>query len=79
MVSPTGEQMEAKPMTYKEFNKKLDERPPEWRRGQAAFNLLEETHPEFAESVRGTPLDPFYDDKRLPNFLGAAHAWGAIE
>jgi len=33
------------------------------RYGQALFNKLVEMHPEVAEIVRGTTLDPFYWDK----------------
>ena len=70
--------MDERILSYKEFNKRLDGRPEELRRGQFAFNLMEDLQPEFAESIRGTELDPFYDDGKLDNFFGAAHAWGAI-
>jgi len=39
------------------------------RKGQAAFNTLAVLHPDIAESIRGTGFDPFYDDKRLHDFL----------
>lgn len=65
-------------LSYREFNKRLDERHADVRRGQAAFNLMVQLQPEFAESIRGTPLDPFHDDDNLGCFFGAAHAWGAI-
>jgi hypothetical protein len=31
------------------------------------------SHPELADSIRGTVADPFYDDDRLPAF------WAAVE
>ena len=38
------------------------------RAGQAAYNLLAQTHPEIAEALLGTDADPFYDDSRLTLF-----------
>lgn len=32
------------------------------RFGQAAFNVLREVDPVLAEEIRGTDLDPFYDE-----------------
>ena len=44
------------------------------RHGQALFNVLEEMHPELAELIRGTTLDPFYarghDFTKLYIYLG---------
>jgi hypothetical protein len=44
-----------------------------WRVGQCAFNVLVAMHPEVAEQVRGTSLDPFYStstkDERYVNFM----------
>lgn len=40
----------------------------DWRNGQAAFNVLYSMHPELAQEIRGTDLDPFYDDSRLYAF-----------
>lgn len=39
------------------------------RTGQAAFNSLYEVRPELADEVRGTSLDPFYDNGKLSGFL----------
>lgn len=39
------------------------------RKGQAFFNQLAEVRPDLAERVRGTVLDPFYQETRLPEFL----------
>jgi hypothetical protein len=46
-------------------------RPTTWRAGQAAFNFLHDLNPELAEQIRGTQLDPFHLDDRLPEF----YAW----
>lgn len=40
-----------------------------YRRGQAYFNVLHDCLPSLAERIRGTGLDPFYDDNRLGRFL----------
>jgi hypothetical protein len=45
-------------------------RHPEWRPGQTAFNVLLRLHPDLSKAVMETPLDPFYQDERLPAFLG---------
>lgn len=44
---------------------------PATRMGQHAYNVLFSTHPEVANTILGTTLDPFYDDKRLPTFYTA--------
>lgn len=41
------------------------------RPGQAAFNVLVEIAPDFAEEIRGGPNDPFYNDGRLGEMLAA--------
>lgn len=41
----------------------------DWRYGQTCFNVLFSIEPELANSIRGTELDPFHDDKRVPEFL----------
>mgnify|MGYP007044129973 CR=1 FL=1 len=40
-----------------------------WRNGQTHFNVLSDLYPEIAEKVRGTKIDPFHNDKVLPEFL----------
>lgn len=35
-------------------------REPEWRIGQAAFNVLMDYRPNLAEEIRATRLDPFF-------------------
>lgn len=42
---------------------------PEWRRGQAFFNVLCNYDPAAAEAMRGTDIDPFYDNKRIPQAI----------
>jgi hypothetical protein len=39
------------------------------RKGQAYFNALYETDIELATSIRGTDIDPFYDDAKVVLFL----------
>lgn len=39
------------------------------RKGQAFFNELLVVRPDIAERARGSALDPFYQDARLPEFL----------
>lgn len=39
------------------------------RFGQALFDALTEIKPDLAERVRGTSIDPFYDDRRIQDFL----------
>lgn len=38
------------------------ERNPTYIKGQLFFNALLELHPEIANSITGTSIDPFYDD-----------------
>ena len=45
------------------------------RIGQAMFNRLYDVDPEFADSLRGSDVDPFYaddyEDERVQGFLKA--------
>lgn len=41
------------------------------RPGQVVFNEIASLDPNFAESVRGTKLDPFYRDDRIGEMLAA--------
>lgn len=44
---------------------------PQWRYGQAAFNVLHAHRPDLSEQIRGTRLDPFPDrDGLQPEFYG---------
>lgn len=42
---------------------------PRWRDGQTYFNVLYAGRPDLADAVRGTDLDPFHRDDRVPAFL----------
>ena len=42
---------------------------PNYRIGQCYFNVLWEIDPELANEIRGTEVDPFYLDKKIPDFL----------
>lgn len=50
---------------------------PEWRLGQTYFNVLRNERPDISEQIRGdVRYDPFYQDKRINDFLGfVAQAW----
>lgn len=50
---------------------------PLWRAGQTYFNVLFELRPDISEGhIRAQPLDPFYDDRKLPGFLVLVkHLW----
>lgn len=39
------------------------------RKGQAWFNALADSHPALANVIRGTELDPFYNDAVFPKFV----------
>lgn len=45
------------------------ERPECLRLGQYAFNILNESHPDIANSIRASDVDPFYRDSRLIAFM----------
>lgn len=48
----------------------IDNKPEDWRQGQAAFNALYKIRPDLADSIRGHfQLDPFHRDERLPAFF----------
>jgi hypothetical protein len=44
-------------------------RATRWRCGQAMFNVLTDMNLSLAEEVRGTELDPFYDNERIGAFM----------
>jgi len=39
------------------------------RRGQALFNAFAELNPEKADRIRGTDIDPFFNNGRIRAFL----------
>ena len=50
---------------------KVQNKPKEWRLGQAYFNYAYELYPKEVEELRGTEYDCFYADERIPIFLYA--------
>ena len=42
--------------------------PDGQRFGQWLFNVLYELYPDYADTIRGTHVDPFYDSKRVWQF-----------
>lgn len=48
---------------------KVQNKPEEWRLGQAYFNYAYEFYPKEVEELRGTEYDCFYDDAKIPGFL----------
>ena len=42
---------------------------PELRVGQSYFNTLYDIKPNMANTIRGTNLDPFYQNRIIPAFL----------
>lgn len=59
-------------MTFHDFVRVVGDtfwRKERWRRGQTYFNVLAEERPDLSERIRGSALDPFYDDSRLDSFL----------
>ena len=45
---------------YKIAIRQAQQEHPQWRLGQAAFNVLYEMRPDLSEHVRATTLDPFH-------------------
>lgn len=54
---------------YLQIVRTVNARTADWRMGQTYFNVLTEARPELAEKVRGSMVDPFNDDSRIPDFL----------
>ena len=48
---------------------KVQNKPEEWRLGQAYFNYAYELYPKETDDLRGTEYDCFYDDNKISNFL----------
>ncbi len=70
-------------LTDEEFNKYIRQVQvridiqKQWRLGQTYFNVLLEMHPELAEMIRGTSIDPFHfdgsDNIVIQEFLDSIH------
>lgn len=56
-------------MNYRMFLAAVERRAYGIRRGQEMFNLLHDHSPEYADTIRGGPADPYYHDARIPEFL----------
>lgn len=55
---------------YLESVKKAAEHPKnEQRLGQLYFNILAKWRSDLTDVIRATENDPFYDDRRIPQFL----------
>lgn len=39
------------------------------RNGQALFSALYEIHPDIADEITDTIFDPFYNDKKIADFI----------
>lgn len=69
-------------LDYIEFRTLVDQDPANergvWiREGQYAFNCLFANRPDLSEQVRGTVLDPYHRDERLPQFwIWVEQHWG---
>ena len=50
---------------------KVQNKPKDWRLGQAYFNYAYELYPRDVDTIRGTEYDCFYDDSKIPIFLYA--------
>ena len=48
---------------------KVQNKPKEWRLGQAYFNYAYGLFPKETDELRGTEFDCFYLDEKIPNFL----------
>lgn len=49
---------------------------PSWRMGQTYFNVLQDIDLSLAERTSTTHLDPYYDDKKIGDFLSHIYAVG---
>lgn len=54
---------------------------PSCREGQSYFNVLyfDRFDPEYANKVRGSALDPFYDNGRISDFLAALRRYWELD
>lgn len=49
----------------------VQNKPKEWRLGQAYFNYAYELYPRDVNTLRGSNVDCFYVDAKIPDFLDA--------
>ena len=71
----TGNLVEIPKVTYSEFIVAAAEffRETNQRLGQAYFNTLVVLRPDISEAIRGTDLDAFHDNNKLPAMLAYAY------
>lgn len=53
---------------------------PDWRVGQAYLNVLFDLDADLARRATGSPIDPFHQDDKLPEFFLWLHkeaAWAS--
>ena len=67
-------------MTFQEYMQRVDEYVsdyPDWRFGQALYNVLGLVRPDLAHELTGSPLDPFYKNPTevMPFFSWLAARW----
>ena len=51
----------------------LNNRPKEWRYGQAVFNYAYEVFPVEVDKIRGTEFDCFHNNNKVTDFLKALY------
>lgn len=52
-----------------ELDKFLEEKPKEWRKGQAIFNYIDMKYNVAREAQFRYGIDCFYDDKKIDTFI----------
>lgn len=69
-------------MRIEEFQKKIREyreEIPKYRLGQAMFNFVHDQDETLVNKIRGTRLDPYYEDKLINVFIGYLYEQGYLE
>lgn len=51
--------------TVRKFAKRMHIDNPQYRQGQSFFNALYVMHPEVADNIRGSTVDPYYKDDNI--------------
>lgn len=51
--------------TVKKFARRMQTINPQYRAGQSFFNALYIMHPEIADNIRGSTVDPYYQDDNM--------------
>lgn len=64
--------MENEPTSYQGYRTLVliaHKNHPQWRLGQAYFNVLHRVREDLSGMVRASIADPFHQDNRIPTFL----------